>query len=274
MADVDATLGIAADALRLDGQVALVTGASKNIGAAIAASYAGAGADVLLVARGQERLEATAETIRRQAPERRIETALADVTVRSDVDRLAAEALERFGRVDILVNNALAAGLEDGANVLDVGDEVWEHVFEANVFGPLRLTRALAGAMLESGRGGSVINLISGSAFLPNSAPGHLPAPTMAPYGVSKSALWTLTRYLAFELAPHIRVNALCPGLVSEGGGMRVEEPYRRLIESGAVPMGRIGRPEEIAGAAVYLASPAASYTTGEVLICNGGRAW
>ena len=274
MADTNTTLGIAPDALRLDGQVALVTGASKNIGAAIAASFAGAGADVLLVARTPERLEATAETIRRQAPGRRVETALADVTVRGDVDRLAAEALERLGHVDILVNNAYAAGLEDGLDVLDVGDEVWEAVFEANLFGPLRLTRALARAMLQGGRGGSVINLISGSAFLPNSAPGHLPAPTMAPYGVSKGALWTLTRYLASELAPHIRVNALCPGLVSEGGGMRVEEPYRRLIESGAVPMGRIGRPEEIAGAAVYLASPAASYTTGEVLICNGGRAW
>jgi NAD(P)-dependent dehydrogenase (short-subunit alcohol dehydrogenase family) len=267
-------IGIAPDALRLDGQVALVTGASKNIGAAIAASFASAGADVLLVARGEDRLAETAEAIRRQAPARRIETALGDVTVRADVDRLAGEALERFGHVDILVNNAYAAGLEDGLDALAVGDGVWERVFEANVFGPLRLTRALVRPMLESGRGGSVINLISGSAFLPNSAPGHLPAPTMAPYGVSKGALWTLTRYLASELAPHVRVNALCPGLVSEGGGMRVEEPYRRLIESGAVPMGRIGRPEEIAGAAVYLASPAASYTTGEVLICNGGRAW
>jgi NAD(P)-dependent dehydrogenase (short-subunit alcohol dehydrogenase family) len=267
-------IGIGPDALRLDGQVALVTGASKNIGASIAASYAGAGADVLLVARGEERLEATAATIRRQAPECRVETVLADVTVRAEVDRLAAEALERFGRVDVLVNNALAAGLEDGLDVLDVGDEVWEHVFEANLFGPLRLTRALARAMLESGRGGSVINLVSGSALLPNSAPGHRPAPTMAPYGVSKGALWTLTRYLASELAPHVRVNALCPGLVSEDGGMRVEEPYQRLIDSGAVPMARIGRPEEIAGAALYLASPAASYTTGELLICNGGRAW
>jgi NAD(P)-dependent dehydrogenase (short-subunit alcohol dehydrogenase family) len=190
------------------------------------------------------------------------------------VNRLAEEAVARFGGVDVLVNNAFSAGLEEGLNVLDVPDGTWEGVFETNLFGPLRLTRALARNMLSSGRGGSVINLISGSGFLPNSAPGHLPAPTMAPYGVSKGALWTLTRYLAAELAPHVRVNALCPGLVSETGGMRDEEPYERLIRSGAVPMGRIGRPEEIAGAAVYLASPAASYTTGEVLICNGGRAW
>src|SRR5918992_1467712 len=234
----------------------------------------GPGADVLLVARGEQQLVATAQAIRRQSPERRVETAIADVGVRGDVDRLAEGALERFGQVDVLVNNAYSAGLDDGLNVLDVPDGTWEDVFETNLFAPLRLTRALARGMLSSGRGGSVLNLISGSGFLPNSAPGHLPAPTMAPYGVSKGALWTLTRYLAAELAPQIRVNALCPGLVSETGGMRVEEPYERLIRSGAVPMGRIGRPEEIAGAAVYLASPAASYTTGEVLICNGGRAW
>jgi NAD(P)-dependent dehydrogenase (short-subunit alcohol dehydrogenase family) len=274
MAEVAATIGVGPEALRLDGQVALVTGASKNIGAAIAGSFASAGADVLLVARGAERLEATAGAIRRQAPDRCVETALADITNREDVDRLVEKARSVFGRVDTLVNNAYSAGLDEDASFLDVSDGTWADVFEANLFGPMRLTRALAREMLDSGRGGSVINLISGSGFLPNSAPGHLPAPTMAPYGVSKAALWMLTRYLASELAPHVRVNALCPGLVSEAGGMRVEEPYRRLIESGAVPMGRIGRPEEIAGAAVYLASPAASYTTGEVLICNGGRAW
>jgi NAD(P)-dependent dehydrogenase (short-subunit alcohol dehydrogenase family) len=274
MAEVAPTIGVGPEALRLDGQVALVTGASRNIGAAIAGSFASAGADVLLVARGAQRLEATAEAIRRQAPDRRVETALADITNGEDVERLVEEARSAFGRVDTLVNNAYSAGLDENASFLDVSDSTWADVFEANLFAPMRLTRALAREMLDSGRGGSVINLISGSGFLPNSAPGHLPAPTMAPYGVSKAALWMLTRYLASELAPHVRVNALCPGLVSEAGGMRVEEPYRRLIESGAVPMGRIGRPEEIAGAAVYLSSPAASYTTGEVLICNGGRAW
>ena len=179
-----------------------------------------------------------------------------------------------FGRVDTLVNNAFSHGLDEGLDVLDVPDATWERVLETNLIAPLRLTRAFARDMLTSGRGGNVINLISGSGLLPNSAPGHLPAPTMAPYGVSKGALWTLTRYLAAELAPLVRVNALCPGLTSEGGGMRDEEPYERLIRSGAVPLGRIGRPDEIAGAAVYLASPAASYTTGEILVCNGGRAF
>ena len=218
-----AELGIGPDALRLDGQVALVAGASKNIGAAIAASYARAGADVLLVARGAERLDAIADAIRAQSPERRIETLAADVR---DGDAIAAHALETFGRVDTLVNNAFDAGLEEGLNVLDVPDATWERVFAINLFAPLRLTRAL----VPRWRAACVINVVSGSGLLPNSAPGHLPAPTMAPYGVTKGALWTLTRYLAAELAPDIRVNALCPGLTSEGGGMRDEEPYERLL--------------------------------------------
>jgi NAD(P)-dependent dehydrogenase (short-subunit alcohol dehydrogenase family) len=152
-----------------------------------------------------------------------------------------------------------------------VPDATWDAVLQTNLLAPLRLTRALAKQTLAAERTGSIINVISGSGLLANSAPGHLPAPTMAPYGVSKAALWMLTRYLAAELAPQIRVNALRPGLTSEGGAMRDAEPYARLLESGAVPLGPIARPEEIAGAAVYLASPAASYTTGEMLICNGG---
>jgi len=271
---LETAIGISPHAFRLEGQVAMVTGASKNIGAAIAASFASAGADVLLVARGAQQLTATAELIRRQAPERRIETVVADVSVPDEIARLVDHALGSVGRVDTLVNNAYSAGLDEGASFLDVSDGTWEKVLETNLLAPMRLSRALAREMLAAGRGGNIINLVSGSGFLPNSAPGHLPAPTMAPYGVSKAALWMLTRYLATELAPQVRVNALCPGLTSEGGAMRVEEPYERLLRSGAVPMGRIGRPEEIAGAAVYLASEAASYTTGEVLICNGGRAW
>ncbi|HEY4095838.1 MAG TPA: SDR family oxidoreductase [Baekduia sp.] len=269
-----AELGVGPEALRLDGLVAVVTGASANIGAAIAASYARAGADVLLVARGAETLERTAAAIGTAAPQRRVETVTADVAVAADCDRLVDVALHTFGRVDVLVNNAYSAGLGEGRDVLDVSDATWDEVLEANLRAPLRLARAVARPMLDAGRAGSIINVISGSGLLPNSAPGHRPAPTMAPYGVSKAALWMLTRYLAAELAPLIRVNALCPGLVSETGGMRDEEPYERLLRSGAVPMNRIGRPEEIAGAAVYLASPAASYTTGEMLVCNGGRHW
>lgn len=274
MADRPPPLGIGPDALRLDGQVALITGASRNIGAAIAASFARAGADLVLAARGDDALRRTAEAIREHAPQRRVETVVADVTSARDCERLIGHAIDTFGHIDTLVNNAFSAGLAEGRDILEVSDDTWDDVLAANLRAPLRLSQATARTMLAGDRGGSIINLISGSGLLPNSAPGHLPAPTMAPYGVTKAALWMLTRYLSAELAPQIRVNALCPGLVSESGGMRDEEPYERLIRLGAVPMNRIGRPEEIAGAAVYLASPAASYTTGEMLVCNGGRAW
>src|SRR5687768_12966420 len=122
MDDGQQPIGIAPEALRLDGQVALVTGASRNIGAAIAGSFATAGADVLLVARGEARLAGVAAAIRRQAPKRRIETVLADVTVPEDLDRLVQHALATFGRVDTLVNNAFAAGLDENRNILDVSD--------------------------------------------------------------------------------------------------------------------------------------------------------
>jgi NAD(P)-dependent dehydrogenase (short-subunit alcohol dehydrogenase family) len=114
---------------------------------------------------------------------------------------------------------------------------------------------------MMAGDGGSVINLLTGSAFLPTRA--------TSVYGTTKAALWMLTRCLALECAPKIRVNALAPGLVSESG-VPATRAGAALLPS--VPMGRVGRPEEMIGAAVYLASDASSYTTGEIIFCNGGR--
>ncbi len=127
--------GIGPEGFRLDGQVALVTGASKNIGAAIAGSFARAGADVLMVARGEERLAAVADRIRAQAPDRRIEIATADVGDAEALEALVAHAHEAFGRVDTLVNNAFDAGLDENANVLDTTDETWERLVTRNLLG-------------------------------------------------------------------------------------------------------------------------------------------
>ncbi len=242
---------------RLDGRTALITGASRNVGRAIAVAFADAGADLALVARDPERLSATAASIR-LASGVQVTTIAADVSTPVGLDAVVDEL--RGLPLDILVNNAHTTGRP--APLLEAPDDVWAEVFATNLWAPLRLCRELMPKLRESPTG-AVINLVSGS--------GLQPTPNLGPYGVSKSALWMLTRFLAVECAPDVRVNALCPGLVSEDGEPR-NDAHRAIVPT--VPMGRVARPEEIAGAAVYLASPAASYTTGELLIVNGGRPW
>ena len=249
-----------APSFRLDGKTALITGASRNIGHAIASAFAQAGSDLLLVARGKDRLEDVAARIAR-ATGVRVDAVAADVGTLEGVDQVLQSARGLPG-IDILVNNAHTTGSSPGKSLFEVEDSVWEEVLSTNLLGPFRLCRAIGRRMLEAD-GGSIINVVSGS--------GLLPTPGLGPYGASKAALWMLTRFLAVEGAPNVRANAICPGLVSEDGRPR-NAAQRAII--GDVPMGRLAAPEEIAGAAVYLASPAASYTTGEILIVNGGRPW
>lgn len=245
---------------RLDGKVAVVTGASQGIGAAIAQAFAEAGADLLLVARRHGALTEFADKLR-AGTGRQVVTVVADVTAGDTPTLIAERARATWSGIDVLVNNAYSSGGVLGP-VLDLEDTVWDDVLAANVIAPFRLCRELVPLM--AGRSGSsVINVVSGSGFLPS--------PGIGAYGVSKAALWMLTRQLAGELAPDVRVNALCPGTVSPDG----EPAHQAHVDLlSLVPMGRLGRPKEMAGAAVYLASSAASYTTGEVVFVNGGRPW
>lgn len=249
-----------APSFRLDGKTALITGASKNIGFAIAVAFAQAGADLLLIARGERQLAEAAERIHRGTGSR-VDTVAADVSTVDGFDKVVAQA-STLPPVDILVNNAHTVGSSPDTSLFEVHESVWEEVLSTNLLGPFRLCSEFGRRMLD-GTGGSIINIVSGS--------GLLPAARLGPYGASKAALWMMTRYLAIEGAPSVRVNAICPGLVSEDGQPR-NESHRAIIKD--VPMGRVATPDEVAGAALYLASPAASYTTGEMLIVNGGRAW
>ena len=253
------------DNFRLDDKVVVVTGASKNIGLEISRAMAEAGATVVMNARSQELLEERADSIRSQTRSR-VETFAADVGSRSDTDSMIEFVHGLFPQIDVLVNNAYGAGYEYlDTEIFDLTDEPWERSFATNVVGPFRLSRGFGKAMM-AGRGGSIINVLSGSGFLPT--------PRNTAYGVGKAALWMLTRYMAMECAPTLRVNGLCPGIiVSDTGGPsslpdRVEERLR------SIPMGRVGHPAEVAPAAVYLASDAASYTSGTVLFVNGARPW
>src|SRR3984885_7356951 len=248
------------DLFRLDGKVALITGASKNIGAGLAHGFAAAGADVIMVARGAQRLEAAAQSVRAANPGRRVETITADVGIAGDVARIVQASHDWFPQVHVLVNNAFARVDHSGMDILAIPDQAWIDPINVNILGPYRLCRGL-GQRRMARDGGSVINLLTGSAFLPTKA--------TAVYGTTKAALWMLTRCLALECAPKIRVNALAPGLVSETGAPKTPAGAALLP---SVPMGRVGRPEEMIGAAVYLASDASSYTTGEIIFCNGGR--
>lgn len=260
--------GLPQGAFRLDGKVAVVTGASQNIGLSLSLALGQAGADVVMVARESERLNKAANALRAALPDRRVYVFSADVGNKEQTDALAAFVTKDIGGVDVLVNNARANG-RDGrtmpADILDIKDDAWRETFEANLLGPYRLIKSLFRERPTDRTGASVINILSGSGFQP------VPTASSCPYGASKAALWMMTRYLAMHLAPAIRVNAVCPGNVTPDGEVR-SVLAQKLLSS--IPMGRIGKPRELAGAAVYLASEAASFTTGEVILCNGGRPW
>lgn len=257
--------GLAPSAFRLDGRVAVVSGGSKNIGLEIAAALLQAGASVAIVGRKADQLNAARIGLLQLVPGGDVVTITGDVAAADGPERIADAVHQRFDTVDVLVNNAHLTGATRDLHTFDVSRDVFQEVFDTNLFGPLELTGRLMKPSLAAERAASVINVLSGAAF--RTTPG-LPA-----YSSSKAALWMLTRHLAEECGPLIRVNAVCPGIVTEDGQPRFAFG-RSLLETGGIPMGRIGAPEEVSAAVLYLASDAASYTTGAVIHCNGGRPW
>lgn len=243
--------------MRLDGKVALVTGGTGVIGGAIARRFAQAGAEVAIVARRAEPLREAAERLAEESG-RRVVAIAGDVGRPDSVRAILEELEEVFPRVDVLVNNTFSTGGEAPIVDLDLAD--WDEPWRVNVMGPFLLAKQLARAMLK-GEGGSIINLLTTAAFLPISP--------MAPYGVTKAALWALTRYLAKECAPQVRVNAVCPGTTSAEGEVTFASWHTALPQ---VPLGRMGLASETAEAALFLASDASSYTTGQNLFVDGGR--
>jgi 3-oxoacyl-[acyl-carrier protein] reductase len=244
--------------LGLNGRVALVTGASRGIGRAIALAFAAEGAHVALVARGEERLRAAADEV--AALGVRALPVVADVTVAADVERMARTTVEAFGRIDALVNNAGGSFPDD--------DEGWERAYRANIEAAVRCTRAVVPHM-RAGGGGAIVHVAS---IWGREAGGGLP------YNAMKAAMISHAKNSALALAKDgIRVNSVAPGSVRFPGGSwdrRVEadpEGMARFVRE-HIAMGRFGTPEEIASVVVFLCSPRASWVTGACVNIDGGQ--
>jgi NAD(P)-dependent dehydrogenase (short-subunit alcohol dehydrogenase family) len=248
------------DGFRLTGRVALVTGGSRGLGYTIATALAQAGADVAITSRQADGAAAAATAIA-SATGKKVQPFALDVTKTDDMPRAIAEIEASLGPIDILVNNA---GLNIRGPVQDLSEADWDAVIDTNLKGPFLLARAIGPKMVTRGWG-RVINLASVLSAIAVAG--------RAPYCSSKSGIIGLTRVLALEWAgTGVTCNALCPGAFgTEMNRPLLDDPvkYQEFVRK--IPMGRWGEVEELAGAAVFLASPASSYMTGSSLFIDGG---
>jgi NAD(P)-dependent dehydrogenase (short-subunit alcohol dehydrogenase family) len=245
------------DSFRLDGRIALVTGAGRGIGEGIALGLAEAGADLALVARTQSELERVAEIIRGLG--RRALVVPCDVGDVTGIPPVVQRVQDGFGRIDILVN---CAGIQRRMTVLEATIEGWEQVINTNLRSAYFMTQAVGKRMVEQRRG-KVISVTSMTAYRGF----H----TISPYGISKASLINFTKFLAVEWAPYnIQTNAIAPGWITTPMTDQMGDDRRQWV-CAHVPQGKFGQPRDVASVAVFLASSASDYITGQTIPVDGG---
>jgi NAD(P)-dependent dehydrogenase (short-subunit alcohol dehydrogenase family) len=248
----------------LEGKVAIVTGGSKGIGEGIARELALAGADLVIAARGRERLEQTAAALAGLGSGGLLAVE-ADVTKEADRQKLVDATVNRFGRLDVLINNAGGSGPGNTGWAMDMTEEQWDHVADLNVKACMFMSQAAAKAM-RTERYGKIVNIAS--------IAGTFPSPRLSNYGAAKAGMLMLTRTLAWEWARFgIRVNAIIPGIVwsaeMEARSITTAEALETEIEE--TPLGRLGRPRDIGAACVYFAAESGDWVTGTSITIDGG---
>jgi 7-alpha-hydroxysteroid dehydrogenase len=246
------------DRFQVTDKLAIVTGAGRGIGRGIAIALAEAGADVVCAARSLDQIEDTAAEIRRRG--RRALAVPTDVTERPQLENLVDSAQAEFGRIDILINNA---GGWPPQPLLRTSERAFEQAFRFNVTSAFLMTRFVVPTMVEGG-GGAIVNI--------SSRAGSMVQAGFTSYGTAKAALSFMTKMMAPELAPKVRVNAIEVGGVETDALATVltDDGIRRELEDNT-PMRRVGRVEDIAAAALYLAAPASSWVTGKIFEVDGG---
>lgn len=245
----------------LHNRIALITGASRGIGEAIALKLAEHGAHCILVSRKQETLETVAGKIRQNNG--KADAIACHVGEQDQIAKLMETVKATYGKLDILVNNA--ATNPYFGEMIDAGVQVWDKTLDVNLKGPFLMTQAAARLMKENNTGGSIINI--------SSVNGIRPAFYQGIYSVTKAGLISMTQAYAKELIKFkIRVNAVLPGFTDTkfSSALTSDKKILNYVIS-QIPMGRIAQPEEMAGAVLYLASDASSYTTGACIVCDGG---
>jgi gluconate 5-dehydrogenase len=256
------------DRFRLDGKRCFVTGGSRGLGREMALALAEAGADVVLVGRDRASLEATGTEVERRG--RAVVLIQADIGQPLEAARACRTALEQHGPIHILVNNVGGRRIDVPTEDLDL--EQWQEILDLNLTSTFICTKLVGGAMVRRGQGGRVINVASISGLVANRGIGG------RSYETSKAAVIQFTRAVAADWAPHrVTVNAIAPGAFLTEPNLRWTRLNPAILETfkAQIPMGEFGRPEDLGPLAVYLASDAARYMTGAVLVIDGGyTAW